>query len=194
MLAGALDSPAHLAPPAARRQRHAAFSLVELMISLGLIMLLTLALLTSFTFIARGDRSLQNYGEMNAQARKLLEQFGQDLRSATDVTDFTVNSLHLVIPSNASGSTTQEVAWTYDSLAGTVTRQTPSGTVILARDVETCAFYYYNSANPSAETTSLVEVKQVQLRLRMLRLVAGTVTSEYVISSQFTMRAKSTAH
>ena len=194
MSAGALNSPAHPAPPAPRRQAHAAFSLVELMISLGLIMMLTLALLTSFTFIARGDRSLQNYGEMNAQARKLLEQFGQDLRSATDVTDFTVNSLHLVIPSNASGSTTQAVAWTYDSLAGTVTRQAPAGTVTLARDVETCAFFFYNSANPSAETTSLVEVKQVQLRLRMLRLVAGTITSEYVISSQFTMRAKSTAH
>ena len=27
---------------------------------------------------------------------------------------------------------------------------------------------------------------------QMLRLVAGTVTSEYVISTQFTMRAKST--
>jgi hypothetical protein len=37
-------------------------------------------------------------------------------------------------------------------------------------------------------------VKQVQLSLRMLRLVAGAITSEYVISAQFTMRAKSTAH
>ena len=176
------------------RGRTAGFSLVELMISLGLIALLTLALLTSFTFIARGDRSLQNYGEMNAQARKLLEQLGQDLRSATDVVNFTASNLHLTVPTNTAGTTTQDVIWSYDSANATVTRQVGAGTAIYARDVETFSFYFYNSASPSVETTSLVEVKQVQLKLRMLRLVAGTITSEYVISSQFTMRAKSTAH
>lgn len=182
--------------PVARRcrGRRAGFSLVELMISLSLIMVLTLALLTSFTFIARGDRSLQNYGEMNAQARKLLEQLGQDLRSATDVTDFTVSHLTLVVPTNPAATATQDVIWSYDSVEGTVTRQSASGTENYARNVETFAFYFYNSASPSVETTSLIEVKQVQLKLRMLRLVAGTITSEYVISSQFTMRAKSTAH
>ncbi len=179
---------------ARRRRGERGFSLVELMISLTLVMLLTLALLTSFTFIARGDRSLTNYGEMNAQARKLLEQLGQDLRSATDVTNFTPSDLQLTVPTNTAGTTTQSVIWTYNSVDGTVTRQSDSGTTTYARNVETFSFYYYNSANPSAETTSLVEVKQVQLKLRMLRLVASTITSEYVISSQFTMRAKSTAH
>lgn len=62
----------------------------------------------------------------------------------------------------------------------------------MARDVNTLALYYANGSN--VETTILVEVKQVQLSLRMLRLVAGTVASKYVISTQFTMRAKSTAH
>ncbi len=178
----------------ARPRSATGFSLVELMISLTLIMLLTLALLTSFTFIARGDRSLTNYGDMNAQARKLLEQLGQDLRSATDVLDFSTTSLTLTVPTNTTGTTTQSVIWSFDSVSGTVTRQSNSGTATLARNVDTFSFYYYNSGNPSAETTSLVEVKQVQLKLRMLRLVASTITSEYVISSQFTMRAKSTAH
>jgi len=164
------------------------------MISLTLIMLLTLALLTSFTFIARGDRSLQNYGEMNAQARKLLERLGQDLRSATDVTNFNATTVHLTVPTNAAGTTTQDIMWDFNSVTKTVARTDGTATAVYARDVDTFSIYYYNSASPSAETTSLVEVKQVQLKLRMLRLVAGTITSEYVISSQFTMRAKSTAH
>jgi type II secretory pathway pseudopilin PulG len=172
--------------------RRAGFSLVELMISLTLVMLLTLALLTSYVFIARGDRSLQNYGDMNAQARKLLERLGEDLRAATDVTNFTEATLTLTVPTNVTGTTTQDVTWEYDSVAGTVTREDSSGTTTLARDVNTFGLYYANGNN--VETTSLVEVKQVQLSLRMLRLVAGTVTSEYVISAQFTMRAKSTAH
>src|SRR4051812_945026 len=91
------------------RRRSAGFSLVELLISLSLMMMLTLALLTSYIFIARGDRSLQNYGEMNVQARKLLERLGEDLRAATDVTNFTTNSLTLTVPTNATATTTQDV-------------------------------------------------------------------------------------
>ena len=174
------------------RRRRAGFSLVELIISLTLVMLLTLALLTSYVFIARGDRSLQNYGDMNSQARLLLEQLGEDLRGATDVTNFSVSSLTLTVPTNPSGTATQDVIWDYDCAAGTVTRQDLANTRTLARDVQSFAFFYANSNN--LQTTSLVEVKQVQLSLRMLRLVASAVTSEYVISAQFTMRAKSTAH
>jgi type II secretory pathway pseudopilin PulG len=175
-----------------RHSRAGGFSLVELMISLSLIMLLTLALLTSFVFIARGDRSLQNYGEMNAQARVMLEKLGEDLRAATDVTNFTATSLSLVVPTNTLATATEDVTWEFDTVSDTVTREDTAGTKLMARDVETFAFYYANGNN--VQTASLVEVKQVQLSLRMLRLVASTVTSEYVISAQFTMRAKSTAH
>ncbi len=162
------------------------------MISLALVAMLTLALLTSYVFIARGDRSLQNYGDMNAQARMLLERLGEDLRAATDVVDFTAISLTVTVPTNAAATTTQDVTWEYDSLAQTVTREDTNGSAIVARDVSTFSFYYANGNN--AQTASLVEVKQVQLSMRMLRLVAGAITSEYVISTQFTMRAKSTAH
>jgi type II secretory pathway component PulJ len=173
--------------------RHrAGFSLVELLISLTLVMMLTLALLTSYVFIARGDRSLQNYGDMNSQARKLLGQLGEDLRAATDVTNFTASSVTLTVPTNVAGTTTQDVIWEYNSASGVVTRQDATTTTTQARDVQTFAFYYANGNN--VETASLVEVKQVQLSLRMLRLVASSITSEYVISAQFTMRAKSTAH
>ena len=168
------------------------FSLVELLISLSLVMLLTLALLTSYVFIARGDRSLTNYGEMNAQARKLLEQLGSDLRSATDVTNFTATSLSLTVPTNVAATATEDVIWSFDSSTSTVTRQKTSGTATFARDVQIFAFYYTNSNN--VQTANLVEVKQVQLSMRLILLVASSITSEYVISAQFTMRAKSTSH
>jgi len=178
--------------PVRRSLGEGGFSLVELLISLTLMMMLTLALLTSFTFIARGDRSLTNYGDMNAQARKLLEQLGQDLRATTDVVDFGATSLTLTVPTNTAATASQTVIWSYDSVARALSRQDNSGTKTFARDVDTFTFYYYNSTN--AVTTSLVEVKQIQLSMRMLRLVASTITSEYVISAEFTMRAKSTTH
>lgn len=174
------------------RRREAGFSLVELLISLSLIMMLTLALLTSYVFILRGDQSLTNYAGMNAQARQMLEILGSDLRTATDVTNFTASSLTISVPTTAAATTTHDVVWEYDAGAGTFSRQDSSGTKVYARDVSTFSFLYYNGNNVA--TTSLVEVKQVQVSLRMLRLVASAVTSEYVISAQFTMRAKSTAH
>jgi type II secretory pathway pseudopilin PulG len=173
-------------------RRRAGFSLVELLISLGLMMMLTLALLTSYVLILRGDRSLTNYIEMNSKTRALLEQLGRDLRSATDVTNFTASTLTLTVPTNPAATATQDVIWSYDSAAGTITRADGGGTKILLRDVQTFAFYYTNSNN--VETASLVEVKQVQLSLRIVRLVASASTSQYVISAQYTMRAKSTAH
>jgi type II secretory pathway pseudopilin PulG len=175
-----------------RAPRRRGFSLVELMISLSLIMLLTLALMTSYIFIARGDRSLQNYGDMNSQARLMLERLGEDLRGATDVVNSTSSALTLTVPTNSAATTTQDVSWDYNSASGTVTRQTTTGTTTYARNVETFSFYYANGNN--VQTTSLIEVKQVQISMRMLRLVAGAITSEYVISAQFTMRAKSTSH
>ena len=96
------------------------------------------------------------------------------------------------MPTTAAGGTNHDVVWEYDSTAGTLTRQDAALTKTYARDVETLSFYYTNATN--TQTASLVEVKQVQISLRMLRLVASSVTSQYVISAQFTMRAKSTAH
>ena len=168
------------------------FSLVEVMVSVSLMGMLTLAILTSHVFLARGERSLTNYGDMNGQARKCLDQLGRDLRSATDVTDFTTTYVSLVVPTNQTATTTQPVLWSYNPTSRTLVRQDSVNSVIMARDVDTLTFYFCDGNN--AQTTSLVTVKQVQLSMRLLRLVAGTITSEYVISAQFTMRAKSTAH
>src|SRR3954463_5118865 len=130
-----------------KRSRRAAFTLVEVMISTTLIMMLMLALLTSSVFVARGDRSLQNYGDMNSQARLLLEKLGEDLRAATDVVNFTTSSLTLTVPTNAAATTTEDVTWEYDSAAGTVARIATSGQTTYARNVETFSFYYANGNN-----------------------------------------------
>lgn len=163
-----------------------------MMISLSLVMMLTLALLTSYLFIARGDQSLTNYTAMNVQARALLEALGADLRSATDVTNFTASSVSLVVPSAPGATGGLDVVWSYNSVAGTLTRQSGGTSRIYARDIDSLSLLYFNVL--SAPTASLVEVKQVQLNLHMVKLVASAMTSEYVISAQFTMRAKSTTH
>ena len=80
------------------------------------------------------------------------------------------------------------------ALSGTSTfvREAGGNTTTLVADVTSFAFRYLNSNN--ATTTSLAELKQVQLSLRITRKVSLATTSQYVISAQYTLRAKPTAH
>ena len=173
------------------RARHAGLTLVEVIVAMTLLGLLIAAVLSSFIFILRGERSLANYTEMNAEARGMLELLGRDAKSAVAVTNFTATSLTLVVPTTTGGATT-EVTYEFDAAADSLVREIGGQTTTLVKDVSDFAFRYLNSNN--VVTTSLAELKQVQLSLRILRNVSQASTSQYVISAQYTLRAKPTAH
>lgn len=174
-----------------RQRRTRGFTLVELLVATSLTAILTAAIMSSFIFILRAERSLANYAEMNTQARRLLEQLGRDARSAADVTNTTTTGITMRVPSNLSG-TLQDVTYTYNAGAGTLSRQIGGVTTVLVRNVSAMTFNFLNSSNTL--TTSLLELKQVQVSLRIVRLVQQATTSEYVISAQYTLRAKPVSH
>ncbi|MBI3885423.1 MAG: prepilin-type N-terminal cleavage/methylation domain-containing protein [Opitutae bacterium] len=174
----------------AARRRHA-FTLVEVMVATSLLAILTAAVLSSFIFILRAERSLANYAEMNTQARRFLELLGRDARSATDVTNTTATAITMSVPANLSG-TTQAVTYAYDASAGTVTRSVAGVATVLVKNVSTLTLNFLNSSNTA--TTSLVELKQVQVSMHILRTVQQATTSEYVISAQYTLRSKAVSH
>lgn len=178
-------------PLPSRRSRTSGLTLVEVIVAMTLLGLLITAVLSSFIFILRGERSLAHYTEMNAEARAMLELLGRDAKSAVAVTNFTDTSLTLVVPTNTSGGTA-EVTYEFDAAADSLVREIGGQTSTLVEDVSEFAFRYLNSNN--VVTTSLVELKQVQLSLRILRSVSRASTSQYVISAQYTLRAKPTAH
>lgn len=167
------------------------FTLVEVMVATSLAAMLSAAILSSFIFILRAERSLANYAEMNTQARRLLEQLGRDARSATDVSNTTATSITMSVPSNLSGGV-QDVTYTYDASAGTISRQIGGTSTVLVKNVNTLTFNFLNSSNTA--TSSLLELKQMQVSLRILRTVQQATTSEYVISAQYTLRSKAVAH
>lgn len=180
-----------------RRIRDGGYTLVELMVAVSLCALLTLAALTSLTFTVRGERSLANYSEMNEKARRMLEQLGRDLRATGGVPTlgYSSTSLQLSVPSDLTGTNWQTVTWAYNASAATLSRTVAGGTaVIYATDVRSFNFKYFN--NSGAAPTSEVDLKQVQLSMSMQRYLGTTNSasvSDYVISAQFTLRAKSTA-
>jgi prepilin-type N-terminal cleavage/methylation domain-containing protein len=179
-----------------KRRLLAGFTLVEVMIALTLCSLLTLAAITAFTFTLQGECSLANYSEMNAKARKMLEQVGRDLRSAGDVAPggYSSTSLQISIPADTTGTNWQSVTWSYQGNTGTLTRMVAGGSpVTYATNITAFNFKYFN--NNGVAPSSDVDLKQVQLSMCMQRYLTtshAASTSEYVISAQFTLRSKST--
>ncbi|MFI5336874.1 MAG: type II secretion system protein J [Opitutales bacterium] len=174
------------------RVRARGFTLVEVMISLTLCSLLALAAITSFLYTLRGEKSLANYSEMNATARLVLEQMGRDFRSCGDVPagGFNSTTVTLKVPADTSGTNWQTVVWAYNSAAQTVGRTVNGNTTVYAANVSSFTFSFYN-INGVAPVND-IELKQIQISMRILRSVQAASTSEYVISAQFTLRSKST--
>ena len=71
-----------------------------------------------------------------------------------------------------------------------MTRTVGGVSTIYATDVTSFVFTYYNTAGVAPGND--VELKQIQLSMRLYRTVQSAATSEYVTSAQFTLRAKST--
>lgn len=174
-----------------RRRARRGLTLIEVLVATSLLGLLLSAVLSSFVFLLQGEQSLGNYNSMNAEARQLLELLGRDAKSASSVTNFTATSLTLVVPTNTSGGT-QEVTYELDAATNSCVRIAGGQTRSLVPNVTSFAFRYLNGNN--VVTSSLVELKQVQLSLRMVRRVSSSSNSQYVVSAQYTLRAKSTAY
>lgn len=62
------------------------FTLVEMLIGSSLAAFILTAVMTTFLFLGRSGTNIQNYNDMEAQSRRALEQFAQDVRQASDIT------------------------------------------------------------------------------------------------------------
>lgn len=174
-----------------RPGRTRGLTIVEVLLSTSLLGMLMAAVLSSFVFLLQGEQSIANYNSMNADARELLEMLSRDAKSATTVTNFTAQSLTLTVPLNTTGGT-QDVTYEFDAATDSCIREAGGVRRALVANVGDFSFRYLNSNN--SVTASLVELKQVQLSMRIVRRVSFSSNSQYVISAQYTLRAKPTAH
>jgi len=191
-----------------RTRRICGFTLVEVMISAALASFLLVAVLTSFLFLGRSGANMQNYTEMEVQARRTIETFAEDVRMAKDATWNSANSLTLTVVT--SSGTTATYTYTYDTTAKNFTRTAGTKTTILLTGIVPFTgsdhlFTAYKispptladpgtidlSGNAAALATASSLTKQVQISLRSIRSTQ-TVTdaTNSVISARFILRNK----
>ena len=179
------------------------FTLVELMVAVGLSSIILAAVLSTFLMIVRSGMRSSNYSTMEAETRRAFEQLGIDARMANDFTaNFTageITSFTLTIP-NIDLTATSQVTYGYDTSNTSdkkiyvVPGNDPTATTgrrNLINKVQDMRFLRYTAASgliPTA-TTSSAGVKHIQVSVSVKRTGVGLASTTQIIrSSAFTLR------
>ncbi len=181
---------------ASRRDRIRAFTMVELIVSTGLLGIVMVSMVGTFIVFASGSKGVAAYTEMSQQSRKALELFSRDVRAAEDVTIATQHNLLVEIPENDfySGGSVQYAFDEEFQIYSRIERD-ESGTVlsneILLDGVEQFTFGYFDPLGQSldySQESLLLSIKSVQIDAEMVRSVSQNEATDYIISARFMMR------
>jgi Tfp pilus assembly protein PilW len=137
-----------------------AFSLVEVMIAASISSLVLAGVMSTFLMLGRSGANVANYSVMEAQSRRALEEFSQDLRMASNVTWNSATSITLTVPNNYT-ATANKVTYAYDS---NTSRTNPSATS------------FYRLAGDAAADALLTTDT---LKRNRTRLISNVVTFSY---------------
>lgn len=163
------------------------------MIGATLSSFILLAVLSTFLFLGRSGVNVQNYADMESQARRALETFAEDVRQASAIT--WTSSTNITLRVNST-----DITYAYDSTSRIFTRQvgTSTRTLITGITAGTFAFRSFNvagtelplatAANLTAATSS---TKQLQISLECARSnVTAVAVTNTVLSARFILRNK----
>jgi Tfp pilus assembly protein PilW len=170
----------------------AGFTLVEILIGATMSTMILAGVLSTFLFLGRSGVNVQNYNDMEAQARKALEYFAEDVRQASAIAWSDSTTLTLTVNSAS-------VVYTFSSSDKTFYRRDAAGTKALVTGVTQFQFKGYtitgaeitDLSTTAARASAGKVTKQLQISLEAARasktVVAATNT---VLSARFILRNK----
>ncbi len=162
----------------------AGYTLVELLIAMGIGGIFLTGAMTSVNMLARSSVSVGHYANMNASSRRALEIFASDVRMAADVV--TSTSTNLVFEAYDDTNTLVTVSYAYDASADEVYRTYDGTTSTILTEVDDFSLGYYDLTG--ASTTNSLSVKEVEIDASLIRTVLSLENTNEIISSRFMMR------
>lgn len=176
------------------RRSQGGFSVVELLVAMGISSMALAAVLSTVTFVARSSISTTDYADMDREARSGLETFARDVRMASDVVAFSTNAVTLQVVT-ASGTT--NVNYTFVPQTKIFYRAYgTSGQRALIKNIDRFQLSRYSIAlDPDTgqpmEAANSLDTKQIQLELRSIRSgPAKAFASNNVVSARYVLRNK----
>ncbi len=162
----------------AERQARRAFTLVELLVALTLSGFLLTAVLGTTLYLIRSGMEVAQYAEMDAQIRRAVDRFGNDVKVATDITWNGSSDITLTLPDASGGSSTLTYAWDAASRALYVvpggSSAASTGRLYLITDVGTspdggAGVSFVRHDRTGAVATTDAATKRIQIRITVLR-------------------------
>lgn len=184
-----------------KRSRSGAFSLVEIIIGSSIGSFVLAGVLAAFLMLTKSGMSLSNYSVSEAEIRRGIEDFSQDIRMASDIAWNSSTSITLTVPNNYT-SNSNKVTYVYDSSSAGTTAQcfyrmpgdasSTATKTIYVRNVSSLTFARYNRLDATAANNT--ETKRIQITMTVRKtntgLVAATTT---LVSASYTLRNKPTS-
>ncbi len=188
-----------------KRQSCLAFTLVELMFSVAILMIALGSITGTFMVFAKSSASLGEYVDMSSESRKALELFSRDVRAADGITVIGAASSNGVVYTDQGLSLTfpdyygnKSVTYIYDSTSGILSRiESYEGTqneTNLLTGMQQFKIQLFQAPGDDFESISgpVASVnewaKSLQLDAELIRTVAALDNTDYIISARFMMR------
>ena len=182
-----------------------AFTMVELMFSMTVLMIALGSILGTFMAFAKSSVSVGEYVEMSYESRKALEIFSRDVRAADGITVINARSSDGVVYSQRGIDLTfpdyygdKTVQYRYNSSSGLLRRvETYEGAVSrsdLLTGMRQFKIQFFQAPGADFESVSgpvasvNIWAKSVQLDAELLRKVMTLDNTDYIISARFMMR------
>jgi prepilin-type N-terminal cleavage/methylation domain-containing protein len=170
-----------------QHQTRKGFTLLELLVAMGISSMLLIGIFSSAIFISRSSLATTDYAGMDSEARIALEVFAREVRMASNVSSFSSDSVTLTVQ---NGGTSYDVTYTY--VPGIKAFYRAYGTAdqqLLVSGITNFQFSRYTLLHTPA--TNDLETKQLQLELRSIRSgPAKSFTSNNVVSARYVLRNK----
>ncbi len=182
-----LSAKAKAAPPARR-----AFTLVEILVALGLSGFVLAGVLTATLQLMRSGARVTQYAEMDTQVRRTFEQLGIDLKAASALIYNSASDVTVTV--EKSDGTTSQFTYAWDSttkifyrVAGDNSAVT-SGRISLLSGVSALAFSRRDASGATASTDGAT--KRLGLAITLYRSATGAARTTSTAATTFTLRNK----
>ncbi len=168
------------------------------MVASGIGSVILSGVLSVVLMMGRSGLSASNYADMEAQSRRAVDEFAQDVRMASNLTWNSATSVTLTVPDNYPANSNR-VTYALDHTATGPTANSfyrqpgdaGSGTprFVLARNVTTLTFARFTRTN--AVATDELSAKRLQLTMNLRTSRQTTVDQNtLVVSASYVLRNK----
>jgi len=174
-----------------------AWTLVEMMVALGVFSVSGLALMGMYLFCVKGMASMYNYSLLDQYNRQAMDQLTREIRQSKQVLAYTTNSI-TIQSANSDGSTGPQVTYSFSGRTQKLIRTSSDGTSkVLLNNCSLLSFSLFTrvplggsyDSYPVATGNWTNTVKVLQLTWKTaIQLPSGPINSENVQTARVVIR------